>query len=710
MKKLLISLFAIFLFSTAFASYDDSPEECVAGSYTWLGSHYNNSFTDTPDGSLPPRWYDDGDGVGSTSVAASYNGRTKVMAIIDTSYACCRQQGYYYFEQNWTNNLVTDYYWLYTNYFGFPLWIQDASFTDIWTIRVYSNQLQWYDSGGGTHNFYSVSSGTWYHLKAVLDLDANLMDLYLNDGLILADYAARNGDVTNVYRFFAASIYSPASNQYIDDFRVYTLNNYTGAYGPCCGDDGLSDTFYNSTSVCYKGSVTEDADSYEGFCEYNNYDWLNNSNYPATYSFTDDADDASPAGWTLPGGSYTGKVVSEYDSHGKVFMVEDQGTSGSVIISQLWGSTQANGTIDFWIYPVNTNKFLFQLRNSQSNAGPYITFENNIIERGIFPLVKIADCPSGKWTHMRIDYESTSGGYEGLSQYKWFVYVNGVKYGPFDFISYLDNWDRLIFAIPTSSEPYFYIDAVGYSWDDTYTIGDNKLASCCGDDGEDDTFYNSTSLCYGGGITNNADLYESYCELKGYIWFTGEITGDNSPCCGDDSSSDNFNNGTHACTAGVFGLNSKGPANCSNNHIDINNNHLLDAADGCGLGNCTNGYLVDEDVDYNWDGYCYSGALSNTCTQSKYNELGGLPPFNSSFALTINGNVSYFKNNVPLTAETIVISFNGNDYYDTTDELGGWSVSIPYTELNCSATYSLTARFTYEGNEYNSTTTFTTLK
>ncbi len=58
----------------------------------------------------------------------------------------------------------------------------------------------------------------------------------------------------------------------------------TGSNGPCCGDDGLADTFYNgsigsTTYFCQNGSFINQAiDSNQTLCGYYGYKWIFDTN------------------------------------------------------------------------------------------------------------------------------------------------------------------------------------------------------------------------------------------------------------------------------------------------------------------------------------------------------------------------------------------------------------------------------------------------
>jgi hypothetical protein len=81
---------------------------------------------------------------------------------------------------------------------------------------------------------------------------------------------------------------------------------------------------------------------------------------------------------------------------------------------------------------------------------------------------------SNTWYHLRIDFECDTGGFEGLSADTYYVYLNGVRYGPYNFASGVDNLDKLRISTHDTQTGYNnYIDALGYSWDSDYNVGDN---------------------------------------------------------------------------------------------------------------------------------------------------------------------------------------------------------------------------------------------
>jgi hypothetical protein len=78
------------------------------------------------------------------------------------------------------------------------------------------------------------------------------------------------------------------------------------------------------------------------------------------------------------------------------------------------------------------------------------------------------------WYHLTIEFECTAGGYKGLAQYDLHIYINGTHYGDYDFRNNQADVEQLRLNTTTAQSGYYaYWDAIGYSWDTDYTIGDN---------------------------------------------------------------------------------------------------------------------------------------------------------------------------------------------------------------------------------------------
>ncbi|MBD3312143.1 DUF2341 domain-containing protein, partial [archaeon] len=131
------------------------------------------------------------------------------------------------------------------------------------------------------------------------------------DGVIRLDYDLKSG------------LSSPSSYDASIPYAVFSdaeVLNSSFTY-TCCGDDS-TEYFWNDSnafgSVCYNSNYYfESLDTSQSNCEAEGLVWVNNSNYPATYSFTDDGVGSSPEGWLLNNDTAIIVVHSE-DGYGKV--------------------------------------------------------------------------------------------------------------------------------------------------------------------------------------------------------------------------------------------------------------------------------------------------------------------------------------------------------------------------------------------------------
>lgn len=206
--------------------------------------------------------------------------------------------------------------------------------------------------------------------------------------------------------------------------------------------------------------------------------------YPATYGFEIDVDGSDPTEWIILNEDPDAEVISELDGHKKVLRLYDI-VSGSGRSTRVYNNFTKKdyGTIETWIQQndlgstdergqitgMGNGSSLFGVRMYGGSPAKWVIRNNgsNIDIIG-------APTPSiNTWYHIRIDFEHTTGGYQGLSQNEYFVYIDGVRYGPylFDADEQLDELDLHTYSYGSGYSVYF--DAVGYSWAPNYNIGDN---------------------------------------------------------------------------------------------------------------------------------------------------------------------------------------------------------------------------------------------
>ncbi|MFX1238017.1 MAG: FG-GAP repeat domain-containing protein [Promethearchaeota archaeon] len=194
-------------------------------------------------------------------------------------------------------------------------------------------------------------------------------------------------------------------------------------------------------------------------------------NYPGTYSFDNDKNGLDPLDWMDLGG--ISNVVEQFERHTKVYKLYYPGSGPNQIQAMnMFKSAQNHGTIEFWLAEQFTSSTIethvdkkgigqcFGMKISNDKFHFYDGTWHNVGKMAV----------DREWYHVRIDFETTTGSYMGLSQWTWKLFINNELFGPYNFS---------ITAVPNSLQFYAYfgniayVDAIGYSWDPYYNIGDN---------------------------------------------------------------------------------------------------------------------------------------------------------------------------------------------------------------------------------------------
>ncbi len=184
--------------------------------------------------------------------------------------------------------------------------------------------------------------------------------------------------------------------------------------------------------------------------------------YPATFGF-ENIQNGIPDPNFSGGGSW--EVIEEYDGHQKVL----EGTG----FYQPWDEEKDYGTVEYYVASSDTDGDFVQLHLGSSSGYPC---QLSLGGSNLFGINDGAWTPyqsasSNTWYHVRIDFEASTSGYMGLAQYDFFAYIDGTRYGPFNFsINEKPNrWTMWSNDYPTD----LHFDAIGYLWDPNYNIGDN---------------------------------------------------------------------------------------------------------------------------------------------------------------------------------------------------------------------------------------------
>jgi len=204
--------------------------------------------------------------------------------------------------------------------------------------------------------------------------------------------------------------------------------------------------------------------------------------YPATFGFENDEDGQDPKSWVIDAESTIIEVIPELYNHKKVLRLGDFSTVDPSRVHNSF-SSKDNGTVESWILLdyLGTDGRRGQI-SGRGNDNQIILVKMvggspskwQVRDNGTDIDIVGAPTPfTNTWYHVRIDFEHTTGGYQGLGKNEYFVYIDGVQYGPylFSFDEPLDELHLHTYSYGVSYDAYF--DAVGYSWDANYNIGDN---------------------------------------------------------------------------------------------------------------------------------------------------------------------------------------------------------------------------------------------
>jgi hypothetical protein len=412
-----------------------------------------------------------------------------------------------------------------------------------WSVYVWVNDGTPFDDPWSGTNIGSTGSGV--NSVAVGDLDGDGdFDIVSGDSgfdIYVWENTAINGtngpccgdDATDNF-YNSSHICTPDTSQGLCEYLSYNwfTGNITGTNASCCGDDGVYDDFYNgtigtTTHFCYLGTFTEQwIDVNQTICEKYSYNWFSdNVNYPGTYSFTSDEVGNDPSGWIINEAGGSVQVISDLGNHNKVLKLDyDTGTVDARQIFTAGG--QSSGIVEFWVRTTDAGiRTAIYIYDGSLGDDLFLVIENDKFRwyAGGATSHDICAAADDTWYHLKITFD-TAG--------TWSLTVDGTEYNGFTFRGAPTDMDN--FRIFTTADKIDYIDAVGYSWDPSYSVGDNALAACCGDDNVADIFYNDSQMCSYGGVIFDADhnYYQDWlgdyinytsgrgvCELKGYDWF-----------------------------------------------------------------------------------------------------------------------------------------------------------------------------------------------
>ena len=199
--------------------------------------------------------------------------------------------------------------------------------------------------------------------------------------------------------------------------------------------------------------------------------------YNATYSFTDDTIGQDPLDWDITeGGNGNIEVVSEIYGHSKVLMLNDTSV-GSISAVNDFDSTKISGTFELWIRTNDATKRNYVSLKNAATFRFYVMMYNDLwyYNDGSETSTGII-ASDNTWYHIKFDFEHGAGSYLGLGADTWNLHINGFKISDLSFMNSGIDADTLSLGSASTDANYIYhYDAIGYSWDANYDLGDNIM-------------------------------------------------------------------------------------------------------------------------------------------------------------------------------------------------------------------------------------------
>lgn len=205
--------------------------------------------------------------------------------------------------------------------------------------------------------------------------------------------------------------------------------------------------------------------------------------YPATIGLENDAVGELPSfidQYKLDGGTI--RVIEEIDGHKKVVELSD--TSYTEYLSIADNFSYSFGTIEFWIRMNDTSKDYWIDLSGDTQTYPTsfvrLRIMNNVWRYTDYNIYKdVPNVPVPKnnsWHRITIHFRCLGASpYKGLNNNKWKCIIDGVDSGELSPRGNDESYvKRLNLRTNDALGNYnIFLDAIGYSWDPYYNIGDN---------------------------------------------------------------------------------------------------------------------------------------------------------------------------------------------------------------------------------------------
>ncbi|MEA3248449.1 MAG: hypothetical protein U9Q73_01960 [Nanoarchaeota archaeon] len=403
--------------------------------------------------------------------------------------------------------------------------IGETFILEVYLAEDIYKQLEYYYNSLGSGAFDLYLSGTTsdpffddktkdYNFFIQLPSDFYLawMDLQFSDLNYLPDYTSNGSHDISDYGFYGPDIsnedVSWSQYWYQQNGLAYKMDEHGGSGYEDVYSEGFDSLTGEMTLDSYPSYYNNTYDFGDNLTmvnefpnEYHEEDWYNwsiNSNstfsttkynvsgyYPATNNFMNDiiGETGTDIGFIdiddSGSGTYVG-LVESIDGHKKVLHFYDRGNPGACDIIHHLNDNKQSGTIEFWLRGTNTaswHNYFFE-DSLGNNAFQIKVSLDHIYIRSGGAWHSVQAITDNVWYHIRIDFERTSNGYMSLSQNEFRIFIDDVEHGNYALENNNDVSQIHITTNTVQNIMDYYVDALAFSWDPYYEIGDNKyLAS-----------------------------------------------------------------------------------------------------------------------------------------------------------------------------------------------------------------------------------------
>jgi len=165
-------------------------------------------------------------------------------------------------------------------------------------------------------------------------------------------------------------------------------------------------------------------------------------------------------------------MVNEFDGKQNVLKLEDNSTSGNITLFFNFNLPQTHGTIEYLIYSTNAFKTLWGELSDRSIDGLHI-WDGNFSYYDGNNYIRLHPIEDNKWYEIKLEFECSDGGYQGLNKYEWRVTINGNVYSNLKMFRENPELTSLEFNTGLSQSGWIvYLDIIDISWVENFRLED----------------------------------------------------------------------------------------------------------------------------------------------------------------------------------------------------------------------------------------------